>query len=47
MDIVEQHIVDTIVAIRSASQKPDAESLSNLFQRTTLATLQCLILWML
>ena len=27
MDIVEQHIVDTIVAIRSASQRPDAESL--------------------
>ena len=27
MDIVEQHIVDTIVAIRRASQRPDAESL--------------------
>ena len=27
MDIVEQYIVDTIVAIRRASQRPDAESL--------------------
>ena len=27
MDIVEQHIVDAIVAIRRASKRPDAESI--------------------
>ena len=27
MDIVEQHIVDAILAIRRASKRPDAESI--------------------